>query len=117
MKYLIYLVVIVSIFSGSVMAKDHKNKGLPPGLQKKVERNQSLPPGWQKKLQKGTSLDPAVYEQGTVRPVGDRYEEVYIEDKVIKVIKKTREIIDIITKWLDALIGIDQQKVFYNNCL
>ncbi len=36
--------------------RDNKTKGLPPGLQKKVNNGGSLPPGWQKKLYRGNTF-------------------------------------------------------------
>lgn len=75
---------------------DHSRSKLPPGLQKKVARGGDLPPGWQKKLSKGAILDAHIYEYGKVQPYGDRYEKVYVEDKIIQVLRGTHEIIHII---------------------
>ena len=75
---------------------DHTRSKLPPGLQKKVAHGGELPPGWQKKLSKGAILDTHIYEYGEVQPYGDRYEKVYVEDKIIQVLRGTHEIIHII---------------------
>jgi len=40
-----------------------KDKGLPPGLAKKVQRGGDLPPGWEKKCVRGERLTPEVYKQ------------------------------------------------------
>lgn len=80
---------------GPALAKPDHGR-LPPGLQKKVERGGQLPPGWKRKLDAGEVLDVRVYRAGRVEPMDGAREKVYIEDKVIRVIKKTREIIDIL---------------------
>ncbi len=84
--------------------KQDKHKSLPPGLQKKYERTGELPPGWEKKLKRGEVLDTEVYEYST--PVygeygGHKYEErpgtelLRIEDKILRITKNTREILEI----------------------
>ena len=79
----------------------HKNKNkkkrLPPGLQKKVDRGQALPPGWQKKVARGQVLDARVYRMGRVIIPVDQYGAVSIlvDNKVIRVIQATREILDV----------------------
>lgn len=77
---------------------------LPPGLQKKVARGEDLPPGWQKKLQVGYRIPNNVYAYARrlpndvynsyPHPVGT--EDILIEDKLYRITKKTREIVDII---------------------
>lgn len=92
------LVICLLAFSTNSSAKPPHGESLPPGLQKKLERGEPLPPGWQKKLELGARLDEAAYTRGRVLPVGGGLEEVLIEDKVITVIKGTREIVDIFTR-------------------
>lgn len=91
------------IFSTSLLvnpgfAKQDKEKGLPPGLQKKVAKGKALPPGWQKKLVKGEKLDTRVYEQSKVVVPVDKSGMIVIEvdGKLIRLLKATHEIIDIL---------------------
>ena len=78
-------------------AKNDKDKSLPPGLQKKVDRGQSLPPGWQKKLAVGEILDADVYRHGRVISRDHKgHVTMGIENKMIKVIENTREIVEIL---------------------
>ena len=97
-----YMIVVGLVFLGftasSVFADNPHGNRLPPGLQKKVERGGELPPGWRKKLAKGRILDRSIYDYGVVRPVDDYYEQVYVEDKIITVIRNTLEIIDILSQ-------------------
>ncbi len=82
-----------------------KNQGgLPPGLQKKLDRGGELPPGWQKKLAAGQVMEKTVYEQAaplpknvfmTLPPQPHDTEIVTIEDKVVRVMKDTRQILDV----------------------
>jgi hypothetical protein len=94
------VVILISIFSGSIFAaKDkQKDKPLPQGLQKKLNRGESLPPGWQKKLIKGGVMDAPVYAQSEiVIPVDSSgLLTVRIEGKLIRLIKATREIVEIL---------------------
>lgn len=96
-KLFIFLLTSLALTSVNVQAKPDKSKGLPPGLQKKAARGQELPPGWQKKLQKGQTLDKEVYDQGrVVVPLDDKgYVSIKVEDKVIRLLRATREIIDV----------------------
>lgn len=73
-------------------------KGLPPGLQKKVDRGGSLPPGWQKKLSKGSVLDVQVYKAGNiiVPPDPTGLLTIKIEDRILKIHKDTRKILSIL---------------------
>ena len=81
-------------------AKKNKEQDLPPGLQKKVERGGELPPGWEKKLKAGEILDQEIYEKGiVVKPVdGDGVITIKIDDKIIRLIEATREIIDVLSE-------------------
>lgn len=77
---------------------------MPPGLQIIKNAPVELPPGWEKKLKQGEILDADLYEYST--PVygdygGYEYEEkpgteiLRIEDKILRITKKTREILEI----------------------
>lgn len=94
---LVTALALSGLACGEALAKPDSGR-LPPGLQKKVERGGQLPPGWQRKLDEGEVLDVRVYRMGRVEPMDGGREKVYIEDKVIQVIRKTREIIDILER-------------------
>ncbi len=95
MKKIVPVAAALLMALGTAEAKN-PHGDLPPGLQKKVEQGGELPPGWQKKLVKGQVLDWDLYEYGKVYSYGDDYERVYIEDKIVTVIRNTREIIEIL---------------------
>lgn len=82
-----------------------KQKALPPGLAKKVARGGELPPGWKKKLARGEVLPQEVYDAG--KPVAPDVKKrlppekkgeitVQVEDKIVRVVEKTRKITDVI---------------------
>tara|TARA_R110001599_G_scaffold82358_2_gene221732 strand:+ start:5117 stop:5425 length:309 start_codon:yes stop_codon:yes gene_type:complete len=75
-----------------------EGKPLPPGLQKKVEEGRSLPPGWQKKLAVGHHLERDVYNHGRIiQPIDDYgYVTVEIEDRRLRLLAATLEIIEIL---------------------
>lgn len=75
-----------------------KDKDLPPGLQKKVDRGEPLPPGWQKKLHRGDILDYDIYDRGRiVVPLDkDGRISIQVEDSIIKLDEKSRQILDIV---------------------
>lgn len=75
-----------------------KDKTLPPGIEKKYERTGKLPPGWEKKLIVGKRLDHDIYDHGRVIvPMGDDgIITVRIENKVVRLIQATREIVEIL---------------------
>lgn len=83
---------------------DDKKKKLPPGLQKKVANGGNLPPGWQKKFARGEVVSDEVYSTKQRLPRSilddirdiDGTEVILIDDKVARVIKDTRTIIDVI---------------------
>jgi hypothetical protein len=103
------LLLSALLLSATAQAKnphntDAENKGLPPGLQKKVERGGKLPPGWERKLKIGQPLEHDLYRQA--EPVSDRIKthlpagpagsiEVKLEGKVVRLYKATREIINV----------------------
>jgi len=95
------LILFVSLFalSISVNAKNnHKDKPLPPGLQKKQQQGKPLPPGWQKKLHKGHILDVNVYHHAKiVIPVNSHgVITVTIDGRLLKLDKISRKILDIL---------------------
>jgi hypothetical protein len=91
-------IIAAVLISGPVYAKQDKDGALPPGLQKKVQRGGKLPPGWQNKLQKGATMEPEVYQQGTViKPIdATGVITIKVDDKIIRLMKATREIVDIL---------------------
>lgn len=108
MKKLIILLLSIVLVSPALAKKENKykkQKALPPGLEKKVERTGQLPPGWQKKLNKGEVLDPMLYEIGKkniVKPEDYSLkpklgtEVLKIENRIIRIKKDTKEILDIL---------------------
>jgi len=81
-----------------------KDKGLPPGLAKKVERGDSLPPGWQKKCVRGQSLPMELFKRCeplpqevlvTLPPPPAGTVIVTIEGKAIRLMQATLEILDV----------------------
>lgn len=79
-------------------------KGLPPGLSKKVARGGKLPPGWQDKCVVGEIMPPVVYEQChplppevvlKMPPPPEPTLTVTIGGKVVRLLKATREILDV----------------------
>ncbi|WP_196138723.1 hypothetical protein [Aliikangiella sp. G2MR2-5] len=115
-KTLIFICTISLIFALSdVSAKgpknkekedgDKKEKVLPKGLQKKLERGGQLPPGWQKKLVKGYRLEDDIYRHAHVIdhsrypdvPIGvEGSVVVRIDDRLVRLARATREILEII---------------------
>jgi hypothetical protein len=84
--------------------KGKKPKGLPPGLQKKLDRDGSLPPGWEKKFHKGEILPAEVYEQchplprevvTQLPPPPPGTVLITIGGKVARILAATREILDV----------------------
>lgn len=76
----------------------HEGKSLPPGIEKKYERTGELPPGWEKKLAVGKRLDLDIYGHArVVVPLdNDGLITVRIENKVVRLIQATREIVEIL---------------------
>ena len=80
--------------------KSEKQKGIPPGLQKKVDNGRTLPPGWQKKIEKGEVVNSTILSNGRI--VTSKYPrikntEVYeVENRVFRIYKDTKEILDIL---------------------
>ncbi|CAI3959150.1 hypothetical protein WE348_10610 [Alteromonas macleodii] len=75
-----------------------KDKSLSPGIEKKYERTGELPPGWEKKLAVGNRLDRDIYNHARIIvPLGeDGLVTVRIENKVVRLIQATREIVEIL---------------------
>jgi len=92
----LYLVAISLAVTPAVAKKDHHQ--LPPGLQKKIAQGKPLPPGWQKKLSAGSVLDSSVYRYGVIiNPMNSKgIEVIRVEDKVIRLLAATHEIIEIL---------------------
>ena len=80
--------------------KYEKQKDIPPGLQKKVNNGGTLPPGWQKKIEKGEVVNSTILSNGRI--VTSKYPrikntEVYeVENRVFRIYKDTKEILDIL---------------------
>ena len=97
----LFVAALIAAASFNVAAEPPgKGLHLPPGLQKKVARGQELPPGWKKKLQPGSIMDRAVYDHGVVIRSEDAHGIVTIrvEDEVVRLIRATREIVDILSR-------------------
>ncbi|ABM25173.1 MULTISPECIES: hypothetical protein [Shewanella] len=88
----------INAFAKNEYEQDKQGKGLPPGLQKKVDRGEPLPPGWQKKLRRGDILELDIYNRGRiVVPLDkDGIVSIQIEGALIKLDDKTRTILDIV---------------------
>lgn len=101
--------VIQGYVAGHVIEEKHphkgkKPKGLPPGLQKKLDRGGSLPPGWENKFRKGDIVPVEVYEQChplpnevmvKLPPQPPGTVIVTIGGKVGRILAATREILDV----------------------
>ena len=74
-----------------------QRKQLPPGLAKKNK----LPPGWQKKLARGERIPDDVWKHRVELPKDIRLPDekgvirVRIDDRVVKVAERTREVLDV----------------------
>jgi len=84
--------------------KGKKDKGLPPGLAKKVERGGELPPGWQKKCVRGETMPQEVYKQCEplpqdvvvqLPPAPPDTITVTVSGKAVRLAKATLEILDV----------------------
>jgi hypothetical protein len=85
--------------------KKSKGKRLPPGLKKKLERGWDLPPGWQDKVRRGEVLPYDIYKNAEHLPDDivrqlprhrDDIDTLILDNKAVKIMKKTREIVDIL---------------------
>lgn len=77
---------------------------LPPGLAKKVARGGKLPPGWQKRFVPGQVVPVEVYEECRplprelvvkLPPPPDLTVTVAIDGRVLRLLRATREILDV----------------------
>lgn len=86
--------------------KGKKKKKMPRGLRKKAARGKDLPPGWRKKVARGEVLDrdmrdhcqelPTELSRELPRPPkGTKF--LQLEDKIIRVVESTFEIVDVFT--------------------
>ncbi len=77
--------------------KHHKEKSLPPGLQKKIERGGELPPGWKKKIAEGQIIDSELYRRARIlSPVDVHGQEIIrLDDTTMRVMRATGEILHI----------------------
>lgn len=84
--------------------KENKSKGLPPGLQKKVNNGGSLPPGWQKKVYPGATFpnnlfnfaSPLNYEQvPRFGNPGNGIDYWSIGNKLMKLNRSDNKILDV----------------------
>ena len=86
---------------GDIEKYFRKNPGarsqLPPGLAKKNK----LPPGWQKKLDRGQRVPDDLWERRVALPREIKLPpepgviRVRIDDRVVKVAERTREVLDV----------------------
>ncbi|MBL4608623.1 MAG: hypothetical protein JKY01_12455 [Pseudomonadales bacterium] len=97
-KLITYTLLAGFIAAPVYAKKEHNKHHLPPGLQMKADNGGSLPPGWKKKLSKGKVLDKNIYDQGKVIKAidGKGIITVQVDDKVVRLYKATREIVDIL---------------------
>ncbi len=82
-----------------------KNGGLPPGLAKKVKNGKPLPPGWRNKVKPGWQIDDEW--MGRMHPlssadvpanfkVSDDVGAYLLGDKILRVDKKTKKMLDFV---------------------
>ncbi|MDX1635936.1 MAG: hypothetical protein R3280_14960 [Marinobacter sp.] len=97
MKTLLITLLLALMTPALVLAAPPGKDGdLPPGLQKKLERGERLPPGWQRKLEEGDRLPPDYDRYGEVYREDERYDRVEVDDRMFKVLRDTRVIVDIL---------------------
>lgn len=93
----INILIVTALLLFSVNGHAGQDRLLPEGIMKKSSKGKPLPPGWKKKLKKGSKLDKSVYDQGRVVVPLDKkgYISIRVEDKVIRLLKATREIVEV----------------------
>ena len=101
MKLIKYFVIILSFsFCTSVVfaKQEAHSKKIPHGIQKKINSGKPLPPGWQKKLEVGKSVPQEVVENSkVVVPVDkDGIVTVEVDNKIIRLLQATNEIVEIL---------------------
>ena len=80
--------------------KKAKKKGLPPGLQKKLDRDGKLPPGLQKRL------EPLPVDLDRRLPrLPEYYERVILERDIVLIDRRTNRILDIIEDVIGLVTG------------
>lgn len=100
-KTLLVLVSISTAISFLGANPPHANeKGLPPGLEKKVDKIGDLPPGWQKKIKVGEKIDYQVLRHGhEIHGKYNQFEDTIIYQvgsRIFRIEQDTREILEII---------------------
>ena len=81
--------------------KEDKQKNIPHGLEKKLQKGERLPTGWEKKLSKGQIADENTLYNARILNTNTypniRNTEVYqIENKIFRISRDTKEILDIL---------------------
>lgn len=95
---LLTFILLFGLMENSVDAKKDSEKDLPPGMQQKLNRGGELPPGWQhKQYQKGEILDRQTCDESFIVEPENRQGIIGIRvgDKVLRVIRSTREIVEV----------------------
>jgi hypothetical protein len=96
--------IVQAYVSEAGSKKGRQARPLPPGLSKKVARGGKLPPGWQKKCVAGKTMPAEVFEQChplppelvvKLPPPPEPTLTVTIGGKLVRVLKATREILDV----------------------
>lgn len=96
--------IIVKYVSGFSATSSSRDAALPPGLAKKAARGRELPPGWQKKLAVGQPLPEDVFKVALplprelvvkLPPSPAGTITVAVEGRIVRLLEKTREILDI----------------------
>ena len=90
------IILVVGLNGAGLAQPPGPPHGLPPGLEKNVEQGKPLPPGWQKKLRVGHILDRDIYRHGRVLHRDGRYITLGIEDRRVRLIENTLEIVEIL---------------------
>ena len=99
-KMLLVFILLLGLMQNSAVAKTDSGKDLSPGLQQKVGRGGELSPGWNKQYRKGEILDRQTCDQSFIVEPENRQGVIGIQvgDKVLRVIRSTREIVDIVDR-------------------
>jgi hypothetical protein len=98
-KMMFVLIVLASLMPYPAAAKKDTEKDLLPGFQRKVDRSEEHPQEWQhRQYRKGEILDRQTCDQSfIVEPENIKgVIGIKVGDKVLRVIRSTREIVDII---------------------
>ncbi|QJR82068.1 hypothetical protein CA267_015570 [Alteromonas pelagimontana] len=89
--------IILTTCSAELLAADRSN-ALSSGYDRKPAKEGDLPVGWQKNLLKGQFLDYDVYRMGQLvyREPSAGIVSIRIENKVIRLVENTREIVSVL---------------------